>query len=221
MNEYDLLDTAPLPDPEPGFPWPPAESESIATAFADTWRGAALEPAAFFRAMPREAGIGPALLYYLPLGIAVAGATLFWTLVGGGALGGGLLDGFGGPGAPESNPLVDFLMSPLILLLSIFLSAGVSHLMLKMLGGANRPVGTTVRVFAYAYSPQILGVIPWVGQLVGGLWMVVIAIIGLREAHGTSGMRAAIAILVPLAFAVFFVILSLLILATTTALMPL
>jgi hypothetical protein len=220
VNEFDELDTALLPDPEPGFPWPPAESESIPNAFVETWRGAALEPAAFFRAMPREAGIGPALLYYLPLGIAVAGATLFWTLVGGGALGGGLLDGFG-PEAPDANPLVGFLTSPLILLLSIFLSAGVTHLMLKLLGGANRPVGTTVRVFAYAYSPQILGIIPWVGQVVGGLWMVVIAIIGLREAHGTSGMRAAISVLVPLAVAVFFVILSLLILATSSALMPL
>lgn len=218
MNHEQPLDTATKPYPLGRFPWPPAEHDSILGAFADTWRGSALEPRRFFAALPPHRSIGPALLYYLPLGIAVAGAGLFWRLIGGGLGDMGPLSDLGIEGSSMS-PLIEFLTSPLVLLLSLFVSAGVTHLMLKMIGAPRRDVGTTVRVFAYAYSPQILGVIPWLGQVVGGVWMVVLAIIGLREAHRTTTMKAALAVLIPLAIALFFIFAAMLILATTSVLM--
>jgi hypothetical protein len=55
--------------------------------------------------------------------------------------------------------------------------------MLLILRGATHGIGTTVRVFCYAYSPMIFGVVPVLGGLVGGIWMLVIAIIGLGAAH--------------------------------------
>jgi hypothetical protein len=41
-------------------------------------------------------------------------------------------------------------------------------------------------------------VIPFLGGLIGAVWALVITIIGLAQAHGTSGGRAAAAVLVPL-----------------------
>src|SRR5690606_34426369 len=171
----------------------------------------------FFAAMPRTTSLGAAIAYYLSIGIAVAGATLFWSMVR------------GGPEAPASalpgiggawSPVLDFLFSPLLLLFILFVAAGFTHLMLLILAGAAGGFGTTLRVFCFAYSPQILGVIPVIGALAGFVWMVWVAIVGLREAHGTSTARSAAAVLIPVAIGTFFVILGALIAAAGFLEMP-
>lgn len=189
----DPFASPPDDDGPPGFPWPPADDESVPGALAATWQGASLRPATFFRAMPARGSLGAALLYYLPIGILVAGADLFWTTVRGGASDADIvLDS-----APSLPPLVSFLLSPVLLIASLFVAAGATHILLRIVGGANRDFAFTTRLFAFAYSPQILGVVPAVGVVVGFVWMVVIAIIGIREGHGTSTARAAAAVLIP------------------------
>lgn len=199
------------PDPDPTelnpdaalrFPWPPAESEPVVGGLVDTWREAVLRPAAFFRAMPPQASSGAAMLYYLVIGILSAAVQLFW----GAVLPGGtsFMDGLFGT-APDVSPLVEFLLSPLYLLVSLFIAAAVTHLMVLILVANNRGFGTTLRVMAYAYSPVLLGVVPYVGAIAGFIWMVVISIIGLRETHRTSTGRAATAVLVPLVVAILFI----------------
>jgi hypothetical protein len=202
------------PEPHASFPWPPATGQSAITAFADTWRGAALTPRRFFRALPEEGSIGAALLYYLPLGIAVAGVNLFWALLSGGieteqdAVLGRLELGRG------VSPILEFLFAPVILLASIFIAAGVTHLLLRLFGGANRDFGFTTRVFAFAYSPQILAVVPVVGTIAGFVWMVVVAVIGLKEGHRTSLGRVLAAVLIPVAIALVFIAIAAFIAAT-------
>ncbi len=189
--------------PGPGFPWPPEEGEPILTAFGATWKGATFDPSRFFALTPREHGTGPALLYYLAIGILVAGATLFWDsipfLAGAGMAGDGLTAGLG---YGAVSPLVRFLLAPLFLLGGLFLTAGVIHVLLLMFGGATHGFGTTVRVFCYANSPTIFGVVPIVGTLVGGIWSLVIGIIGLRVAHETDSWKAALAVLIPIILSV-------------------
>jgi hypothetical protein len=203
--EYGPQDDTSPDDGRARFPWPPARGESAIAAFGETWTGASLRPRAFFRAMPEHGTIRSALLYYLPLGVAVSGANLFWTLALGGVdgeqdavlgempLGGGL------------NPLLEFLLAPVILLLSIFVAAAVTHGLLRLFGGANRSYGFTTRIFAFAYSPQILGVVPVVGTVVGFVWMVIVAVIGLKEGHRTSMGRVLAAVLIPVVIALIFV----------------
>jgi hypothetical protein len=193
------------------FPWPPGENDSIADAVWRTWRGSALHPSAFFRAMPERAPMGPALLYYLPLGVVVAGVDLFWRLVLGPvefARGSALGRIFA---SSPTNPLVDFLLSPVVMLLVLIVGAAITHVALAVLGGARHGFGTTVRVFCFGYSPAILAVIPRAGVFVAAVWSLVISIIGLREAHRTTGLRAAMAIIAPvlllLGFFVFIVLL--------------
>ena len=220
MTEPTPLEEALPPEPAPDrFPWPPGGDESILTAFADTWRGASLDPSRFFRSMPSSGRLGPELLYYLAIGIAVAGATMFWSLLGLNLSTMAQLGGVQESGSALS-PVIDFLLSPLILIFSLFLASGVTHLMLKLLGGARSGYSATARVFTYAYSPQVFGIIPWAGQAIGMVWMVVIAIIGLREVHGTSTGRAAAAVLIPFAVAVFFIAISMFILAASSVLLP-
>lgn len=209
----------PGPSPEPGplrFPWPPAEQDGLVGAFAETWRGAALHPRRFFASLPPR-DTGAAVLYYLIIGITAAALQLFWQAVLP-PLDGGWL-GLPDPAA-RLSPLVNFLLSPLYLLGSLLLAAGVTHLLVLALVPQQQGFATTVRVFAYAYSPVLLAVVPRIGPLVGFLWMIGLAVIGLREAHHTSSGRAVTAVLVPLLVAGVLVVVAVLLLAASAVLLP-
>jgi hypothetical protein len=195
------------PTTEPGhvaFPWPPAAGESITGAYGRTWHGSALKPRAFFRALPESGSLGAAVLYYLPIGIAVAGAGLFWSaLRGTSSTREAVLDRAGT--MTGLSPLTEFLFAPLMLLLSLFVSATITHLLLRLFGGASRNLWFTTRVYAFSYSPQILGVVPVIGSVIGFGWMVVVAIIGLKAGHHTSTAKAAAAVMIPVAIGLVFV----------------
>lgn len=180
-----------------GFPWPPPDDGPILAAFGAAWKGATFDPGNFFRQTPRDGGTGAALIYFLAIGILLAGATLFWDS----------MSFFAGTGAQETlaaewgyptvSPMVRFLLAPGLLLLSLFVSAGVVHVLLLIFDGAAGGFGTTVRVFCYGYSPAIFGVVPILGTLVGSIWSVVVVIIGLREAHQADAWKPVVAVLVP------------------------
>ena len=178
------------------FPWPPAADASVIEGLVDTWTGAVLRPVSFFGALAAAARTAPALLYYLVIGILASAIDLFWTT---------LLppDSDGGLGevlaiASAATPLVDFLLSPIMLLLSLLLSAGITQLLVLTLVPGNRGFGATLRSFCFAYSPALFAVVPRVGPLVGFAWMTVLSVIGIREVHRTSTPRAVVAVLVPL-----------------------
>lgn len=194
------------------FPWPPAQDGGILAAFGDTWRGATFDPAAFFRRMPEQASPAPAILYYLVLGILLAGVSLFWDVTGifTAAAGDERVAQELGIGAVD--PIVGFLLSPLVLLFGLALSAGVTHLILLLFGGARSGFGATVRVFCYAYSPMAFGIVPLLGTVVGMIWMVVLSIIGLREAHRIEQWKAVLAVLLPFFLFLGFLVFAMLVL---------
>jgi hypothetical protein len=199
------------------FPWPPAEDESIVWSAVSTWRESALRPAAFFRSMPRGGGLGAALLYYLPLGVLVAAINLFWQLVL--PVDQSLLARLGVESNPV-DPLVEFLVSPLLLFAALFVAAAFTHAALAILGGARHGVRTTARVFCYSYSPAVLAVLPRIGGVIGFVWMLFIAVIGLREAHETTGTRAAFAVLLPVFLAMGLVVFAVLLMVAGILLKP-
>lgn len=223
------LDSTPRPDPghgrgtaaypgaalghvseptRPPFPWPPAEGESALGAFGETWKSATFDPGRQFARLPRDGGTGAALLYYLLVGILVAGINLFWGVLGNYA---GMASSEGWEtelGVQAVEPLATFLLSPLLLVVGLFLTAAVAHLLLLVVGGARHGFGTTVRTFCYAYSPAVFAMVPLLGTVVGGIWILVLSVIGLRESQQTEGWKAALAVLLPLflAFALVLVL---------------
>lgn len=188
------------------FPWPPPENGPILAALGTTWKGATFDPARFFARTPRNEGTGAALVYYLALGILVAGTTLFWNsldIMGRRAGAESVL-----PGLVQISPLVQFLLAPALLLTALFVSAGVVHVLLLIFDGASNGFATTLRVFCYAYSPALFGIVPVPGALIGSIWSVVLAIIGLREAHEAAAWKPAVAVLVPVAGAVILLVMT-------------
>jgi hypothetical protein len=194
--------------PEERFPWPPRAGSSPLVALIETWKLSVFQPTLFFQQLPVPHSIGSAVLYYLIVGIPAVGITLFWQMLF------RLLYSSAGfepasAAAPESAawmPIVQFLLSPLFLLVGLGISFVVTHLLLMIFRGANRGAGTTLRVLCYSYGPALFVIVPVVGALVGGVWTIVLAIIGLREAHQTDGWRAATAILLPIVAAFFLVV---------------
>ena len=185
------------------FPWPPPENGSVLEAAATTWKESVFHPTSFFKRMPREFDFGWVLGYYLVIGVIGAGLGLFWEMV----LGPSPFSSMMAATGDAPNPAVDFLMSPLWLLLGLFVAAGVIHLFLMMFGAAKHGYGATARVFCFAAGPVLFEVVPYVGSMVAGVWGIVITIIGLREAHETTTGRAVAAILIPTFFLVLLFVL--------------
>jgi hypothetical protein len=81
----------------------------------------------------------------------------------------------------------------------LFIGAAIMHVALLLVGGANRPFETTLRVLAYVNgSTAWLSIIPCVGPLVALIWSLVMEVAGLAAAHQTSQGRALLAVLLPI-----------------------
>lgn len=162
--------------------------------------------------MPREGAYGSVLIYYMVLAVIVAGVNLFW---------GSLFDFIDlrailRPTAPQASghELVEFLLTPIFAIIGLYLVSGVCHLLLMMMRGAQHSFETSSRVFAYSYSPSAFAIVPVVGAPVGFVWMIVLAIIGLREAHQTDGAKAAAAVLIPVFLLFCFLVVAVLVMVT-------
>jgi hypothetical protein len=190
--------------------------------FVATWRQSVFAPSTFFRAMPRNVGIGSALVYFLLVGIGGAGIQLFWQLTLFSRLAGDTESPLAALAfAGDDSPLTSFLMTPLVLLASLAITTLIVHFVLWIIGGARHGLGTTTRVFAFAFGPQLFVIIPILGALLALFWMLWLSVIGLREAHGTETWRAALAVLLPaFAMAALFLLMMLVLIATGGGALP-
>jgi hypothetical protein len=225
VNDEPIFD-AEVPPPEGAdelspanvFPWPPRDDESPIDALAKTWTGSMLHPAAFFRSMPEDAPIGPAILYALILGIAGAAIRMFWGLI---LPASGALEDMD-PATLAEHPmqlflasahptLSSFLLSPVIMLLAILFSAAVIQVVLAMLVKQRGPFSRTLRMLCYAQSTALFAIVPFLGAVIAFFWSFVITIIGVREVHRTTTGRATATMLMPCGcMFVLFVILGIL-----------
>lgn len=97
-------------------------------------------------------------------------------------------------------------------LLFIFIGGAWIHLWVYLLGRRQvRSYSQTLKAVVYGATPiYVVGWVPFVGGFIGGIWALVLTIIGLRELHGITTGRAVAACLLPtviILVIVFFVIL--------------
>jgi hypothetical protein len=78
-----------------------------------------------------------------------------------------------------------------------FVAAGIFHLILMMLGGANKGYEATYKVLCYANSAHLFAFVPCVGSIAAIVFFYISSIIGLQRAHGTETWKAAVAMLLP------------------------
>jgi hypothetical protein len=96
------------------------------------------------------------------------------------------------------------LLTPLFLLISLYLAAGLAHFFLRVLRGARRPFPATFQVSAYVTGAVSLlnlfplNLIPVAASIIIPIWALVLNSIGLARAHRTSTIKALFALLLPL-----------------------
>ena len=86
---------------------------------------------------------------------------------------------------------------PLLIFMGIVMAALMLHVSLFLVGGANEDFEATFRVVCYSAAPDLFGVLPLIGGLIGLFWKIYITVIGVREVHGISTARSVLAISLP------------------------
>jgi hypothetical protein len=175
-------------------------------SFVDVARRVILQPAGYFAGMPR----GGALLN--PLVFAVICIELS-------ALLSALLVLAGVQQNPGFNPnpqnalpsvftpgsaLVSIIVAPIFGAIGLFIAAAIQQLLVRLVvGPANSGFASTFRVASYTQVTGLVNWIPVIGPLLS-LYGLYLAVVGIREAHGTTTGKAALVILIP--FAVVLVV---------------
>src|SRR6476660_1988825 len=185
--------------PRSGLPWDDRQQRGILRAFFDTLIMVLTKRAVAFAVMKREGGLGEPLLYAI-IGGSVGGVIYFLYnfLLGAAHLLGShenpMLQMMGG----GIRPLFFIILVPLFVAVGAFISSGIFHLCLMIVGGAKQPFETTFRVLAFTQgSTGPLQIIPVCGGLIAGVWAIVCYCIGLARAHETDTGRAVLAVLLP------------------------
>ncbi len=218
--DLELVPTSPPPLPastwapaggaREGIPWERRDRIGFVAALVETTQRVLTAPADFFREMPTTGGIASPLLYAVILGYAgiVVNAIYDFVLTTVMGTSFGSLSGLGGDNEAMGRlmPFISggvglgfqLILGPVFLVVGLFLVSGIVHLALMALGGGGRGFEATFRVASYSEAAAVFYIIPICGQLLGGIYMIVLMIIGVSEAHGISRGKAAAAVLLPI-----------------------
>jgi hypothetical protein len=88
---------------------------------------------------------------------------------------------------------------PLFILIGSFISGGLMHLSLMLVGGKSKSFEATYRVVCYVSgATYVLLLLPFCGGLIQLVWNIYALTIGFREVHGTTTGKALLAVLLPI-----------------------
>ena len=206
MSEIPPMDTAPIaPAPAAGLPWE-EPSAGLSSIFPTALRIIA-SPIEAFAQMSLTVDLVRPIAYFVIWALIGACISQIWSFV--------LFDYFLGivrsvagsqfekfapflhkPGSLQL--ILGLVITPLVALIVLFVWTALVHLMLTLLGGANRGFAVTLRVMCYAQTTQLAVVLPGIGGLIAFVWRLILEIVGLSQAHKTESWKAALAVVLPL-----------------------
>ena len=180
-------------------------------SFADTVRRVVLQPVGFFAALPRRGSLLNPLIFALICTVisAILGGIL--RLAG---VGEGFVAGYGLQ-VPENQDIGEFIGSvifaPIGGAIGVFVVAGIGQLVVRLVVGAtNSGFGATFRVASYTGVTSLVSWIPIIGGLLS-LYGIYLAVVGIREMHGTTTGKAVLVVLIPVIVVVVLALLGLLV----------
>jgi len=198
-----ITETVPNAGGREKTPWEDRETHGFLGGIFKTVKESLFAPSAFFRKMPVTGGLADPLLYALIVGMVSTMVSYVWQILFQGTMQSYI------PAEMRAAPGYDMFQGlgiavlavvvPIFIILWLFIWSGIVHLCLMMVKGAKAGFEATFRAVAYSNSAYLFMVIPICGSLITAIWSMVLIIIGLKEAHETSGGKAAFAELFPLA----------------------
>jgi hypothetical protein len=196
-----------LAEPEAGIstgrirtPWEDRENVGFSRGLLKTLKEVLFAPSDFFRKMPVTGGLTDPLLYALIIGMAGLAFFYFWETLFHDSMQHFMtreLRDMSERGMFSDRGPLATAMTPFLLILWLFVASGLLHVFLLLVRGAKAGFEATFRVVGYSLSPFVFLIIPVCGMPVTALWSITLAVIGLKEAHETSGGKAVVAILFP------------------------
>ncbi len=194
----------PVPPSVAPIPWedpsrPPAEAliETVKLFVTDMTQG--------FRRMPVGGDIARPLLYAVIVGSIGPIVAQIYSLFLPNPILGMLQERFAGqPGSglfarSAATGLFGIVFVPVAVVIGLFIGAGIIHVCLMVVGGANSGFIATFRVMCYASTAQLAQVVPLIGWLVALVFTGVLEVKGLEIAHRTTVGKAIAALLIPAA----------------------
>ena len=192
-----------------GAPWENRSETGFAKGTYRTVKEALFSPTTFFRGLTFNNGIREPLAFGLLVGAVGNMFGIFWPVL---MMSGGLFP-FGEAIFGHLTVGLIFLVMvvavPVCVTLSMFIYSAIIHLLLMIVGGGKSRFEATFRVVAYSQAAQALDLIPVVGSWIGGIWQLIIQVIGLRETHNISYLRVFIAFLLPVGIIFLLIMLAL------------
>lgn len=192
------LDGPPLPSSQDTLVWEAPERPPAFQAALATIRQVLSNPVAAFQSMPTQGGFRKPMAFYVWVSWITGIFAVIYEAV---AI---LIN-------PDALATTEFksiprewlipifigaiIILPALQLVRSYISSGVIHLALLLVGGAKKPFETTYRVFCYAAgSSSVLQLIPICGAWFHLILSLCISVIGLKEAHGTDLWRPVLAV---------------------------
>jgi hypothetical protein len=110
-----------------------------------------------------------------------------------------LLSGIGaglGASLQQATFLSGFITAVLSALFGWLLWSLVSWLVGTTIFGGKADWGEMLRVIGFAYSPQILGIIPCIGGIAGAIWSLIAGFVAIRQGLDLDNLKAFLTIVI-------------------------
>lgn len=183
---------SPVDAPQEKTAWELRREKGIFRGLLSTLKESLFSPSAFFRKMPVTGGLADPTLYAMITGMAGITMLVVWQML--------LQNSMPIPGGVKGNgrgAALGAMLAPFLIIANLHLWAGMLHFLLVMVRGVRQGYEATFRVAAYSYGAMVFFAVPFCGWPIAAAWSAILAIIGLKEAQGVSGGKAAFAVLFP------------------------
>ncbi|HBF43990.1 MAG TPA: hypothetical protein DDW42_10275 [Desulfobacteraceae bacterium] len=193
-----------------GSPWENRSELGLWQGIFQTFKAVLFSPERLFSSLTYKGGLKEPLAFGILVGSIGSMLGFFWQFLIFSAALYPFLQSFFGKFAIGLIFLFLIAAVPIIVTLSIFIYGSILHLLLLIVRGGKNGFEGTFRVVSYSQATQLLGVLPFIGGMIAGIWQLIVQIIGLREIHDTSYVRVIIAFLIPVAL-IFLLLIGILI----------
>ena len=193
---WGAVAAVPQPDHKPPVPWEDPELSAL-RGLVRTLREVLFRPGEFFENLGREGWAEPLTFGLIVSSIGLLGV-LFWQFLvlapaGGDPGDAALLSASRGLGPGLLMAMM--AGSPLLALANLGMG-GLCWWGSVALVGAGRDFTPAWRIFCYAQAGMVLGLIPFFGMLVAGIWVLALMYSGVKQVYGISagGSLGALAV---------------------------
>jgi hypothetical protein len=181
-------------------PWEDRETNGFFNGIFKTAKEVILTPSAFFKRMPVTGGLTDPLLFAMITGTIGLIFLSVWDLLLHDPMRSFMTAEMRSAAGEGMSSGIGTLMMPFLLIIWLFVVSGMLHLFLMIVRGEKAGFEATFRVVSYSVSPFLIMVIPFCGMPVTTFWVLTLFMIGLRDAHETTGGKATVAVLFPFLF---------------------